>query len=309
MRGIPAGAIRNLPGRALLVSTLVLLCWGCGAQEADQPAAARIGDAATPAADPLPGLGRALIEFADGQVTVLSQAAPRSEILEELAAKAGIALELGELAPSRLTLRIDDLALERALPLLLRDVPYQVEYTFDRALGRHVVTFLGVGPAPMKTGFDTIRKSDEAPAPRPATRPDREFRERLFRERVLREAPIQAALLEDLESPNAVTRAEAASKIEAEGPALDRLLEILAEDPDPRVRATAVQQLGDAGSHWAVRGLIYALGDAEPEVVLRAIEELELEGDESVVPDLEPLLDHRDAAIREAAREAVESLE
>ncbi len=309
MRGTPAGAVRKLPGRALLVSTLVLLCWGCGSQDADQPAAAPIVDAATPPVDPLPGLGRAQIQFADGRVTVLSYAAPRAAILEELAAKAGFVLELGELARSRLTLRIEDLTLERALPLLLRDVPYQVDYAFDRALGRHVITFLGIGPASMNTGFDTIRKAAEAPAPAPATRPDREFRARLFRERMLREASIQAALLEDLESRDAVTRAEAASEIEVEGPALDRLLEILAEDPDPRVRAAAVQQLGDSGSHWAVRGLIDALGDAEPEVVLRAIEALEFEGDESVVPNLEPLLDHRDLAIREATRDALESLE
>ncbi len=112
MRGIPAGAIRNLPGHALLVSTLVLLGWACGAREADQPAAAPIVDLATPAADPLPGLGRAQIQFADGRVTVLSYAAPRAAILEELAAKAGFVLELGELARSRLTLRIEDLTLE-----------------------------------------------------------------------------------------------------------------------------------------------------------------------------------------------------
>ncbi len=310
MREVPAGTIRNVPGQALLVSTLVLLCWGCGAQDAHRTPPARIDDVkTTPVAEPLPGPGRARVEFADGQVTVVSHAAPRAAILGELAEKAGFLLELGDLEPSSLTLRIENLMLERALPLLLRDIPYQIDYAFDPALGRHVVTFLGVGPPLMATEADTTPAASDAPATRPATRSDREYRERLFRERLLRAAPIQAALLEDLGSYDAATRAEAASEIEAEGPALDRLLEILAEDPDPRVRAASVEQLGDAGSHWAVRGLIFALDDSEPAVVLLAIEALESEGDDSVIPDLAPLLDHRDPAVREATREALDSLQ
>ncbi len=310
MREVLAGTIRNAPGQALLVSMLLLLCWGCGAQDADRTPPARIDDAkTTPAAEPLPGPGRARVEFADGQVTVLSHAAPRAAIIGELAAQAGFLLELGDLEPSLLTVRIENLMLERALPLLLRDIPYQIDYGFDPVLGRHVVTFLGVGPPLMATEADSTPTAGDVPAPRSATRSDREYRERLFRERLYREAPIQAALLEDLGSSNPATRAEAASEIDAEGLALDRLLEILAEDPDPRVRAASVEQLGDAGSHWAVRGLIFALGDSEPAVVLLAIEALESEGDDSVVPDLERLLDHRDPAIREATREALDSLQ
>ena len=306
MLEFPAGTIRNVPGQALLVSTLVLLCWGCGAQDADRTPPARIDDVkTTPVAERLPGPGRAHVEFADGRVTVLSRAAPRATILEELAAQAGFLLELGDLESSPLTLRIENLMLERALPLLLRGVPYEIDYAFDRALGRHVVTFLGVGPPLMATEADTTPEAGDAPA----TRPDREYRERLFRERLLRAAPIQAALLEDLGSYDAATRAEAASEIEAEGPALDRLLEILAEDPDPRVRAASVEQLGNAGSHWAVRGLIFALDDSDRAVVLLAIEALESEGDDSVIPDLEPLLDHRDPVIRKATREAIDSLQ
>ena len=44
-------------------------------------------------------------------------------------------------------------------------------------------------------------------------------------------------------------------------------------------------------------------------MVLEAIDALEFAGDESIIPNLEPFLDHPDPEVREAAEEAIEFLE
>ena len=74
------------------------------------------------------------------------------------------------------------------------------------------------------------------------------------------------------------------------------------------VRAASVGRLSSAKSHWAFKGLVYALGDTEPEVVLLAIQGLRSVGDESAIPELMPLLDHGDLQIRAATRKALASL-
>ena len=55
--------------------------------------------------------------------------------------------------------------------------------------------------------------------------------------------------------------------------------------------------------------LLRSLGDDEPEVVIAALDALEFAGDETLVPDLEPLLEHPDERVREAAAEAIDFLQ
>ena len=86
------------------------------------------------------------------------------------------------------------------------------------------------------------------------------------------------------------------------------LADALSHDPDPRVRAEAANQLGYADSIGAVRALLRALKDSDPTVVAAAVESLGFTADDSVIPDLEPLLQHPDAQVREQAKRVIEFL-
>jgi HEAT repeat protein len=87
------------------------------------------------------------------------------------------------------------------------------------------------------------------------------------------------------------------------------MISLLESDPDAEVRATIVDRLGEEESPAAIAALIVALRDRDSEVVLRAIEILEFEAEEWLIPELEPLLAHSDPEVREAAQDAKEFLE
>ena len=70
---------------------------------------------------------------------------------------------------------------------------------------------------------------------------------------------------------------------------------------DPEARTPVVDGLAE-------RGLLSALGDPDPAVVLAAIDALEFAGDESIAPRLEKLGAHPNPAVRVAAVEAAEFL-
>ena len=250
-------------------------------------------------------------------MTLACNGEPRVAILEKLAAAADFGLEIGALEPLRLTLRIENTKLEEVLPLLLGDVEYQVAYAFDRELGRHVMSSLRVGtldaPPPVAGAIEAARERrelrwDEGSSARPAEAMREELR-RANRERRARAEADRQMLFADLDSSEPEVRAEAASEIDPEGQALAKLAAMLAEDPDPRVREAALEQLAGVELHAAVDALIRALDDPDPHIVVLAIEAIENDGDESLVPEIEPLLDHRDSMVRDAAWEAIDALE
>jgi hypothetical protein len=259
----------------------------------------------------LPAPGEAAVTVVGGRVTLSSNAAPLLDVLERLAEAAQFELRAGGLAGRLSTARIDDLPLSEALPRLLGDIPYQTEYAFDLESRAHYLARLRVGEeavseTPAAEARELAPPSDAADAgrreaPRPGERPDaaRESRD------IERE---QAELLAQLESPDAELRAEAAWNLEPEGEGLTRLIEVLASDPDPRVRVAATGSLENAETFAAVRALVDALDDPDPEVVLEVIDSLEFAGDESNVDDLAPLLLHPDPRVRETAAEAIEFL-
>lgn len=112
-----------------------------------------------------------------------------------------------------------------------------------------------------------------------------------------------------LGSSDPVVRQEAIREIPAAGPGLDPLMSALAEDPDPEVRAAAAAQLAASGSFGAVTGLLLALQDASPFVIISVLGALELSGDETLVPEIAPLLEHPDPDVRRAAARAIQLLE
>jgi hypothetical protein len=119
----------------------------------------------------------------------------------------------------------------------------------------------------------------------------------------------QAQLLSDLDSPDPDARVDAADWIDLEGEALERMISLLESDPDPVVRATIVDRLGEEITATTLAALVNALRDRDPEVVLQAIDVLEFEAEDWLIPELEPLLAHSDPEVREAAQDAIEYLE
>ena len=255
----------------------------------------------------LPDFGQAAVVVVEGRVTLSSNAAPLLDVLERLAEAAGFELEASGLAGRLSSVRIDDLPLAEALPRLLGDIPYQTEYAFDPESGAHYLARLRVGEeevagaaAPPDGEMEGAQDAAEMPQ-RAVTRLGEPSDSRDVE-------PEQAELLALLESPDAELRAEAAWNLEPEGEGLTRLTEVLASDPDPRVRVAATGSLENAETFAAVRALVDALDDPDPEVVLEVIDSLEFAGDESNVDDLAPLLLHPDPRVREAAVEAIEFL-
>jgi hypothetical protein len=232
-------------------------------------------------------------------------------VLERLAEAAGFELQASGLAGRLSSARIDDLPLAEALPRLLGDVPYQTEYAFDAETRDHYLARLRVGEEEV-AGSATAAAGELAPpanAPETARRAVTRLGERPDAAGEPRDLELeQAELMALLESPDVELRAEAAWNLEPEGEGLTRLIEVLASDPDPRVRIAATGSLENAETFAAVRALVDALNDPDPEVVLEVIDSLEFAGDESNVDDLAPLLLHPDPRVREMAAEAIEFL-
>ena len=312
---------------ALLLLAACCPALGCGETESKQEGAGVRSERAAPPEEPAapapppppPAPGSARIEFADGLVTVVSNAAPRDALLAQLGEAAGFRLATGELDARPVTLRIERARLEDAVSALVGDLPYRIGYEFDLQRDRHVVSRLRVGvPRPSRIadrpprGRRSTRRSaaDEAAAWRPGRVAISEEKRREIDERVAEAEWAEADLAEQLRSSGARVRAEAAAEIDPSGEGLQTLLDALYDDPEASVRTAAARRLGDADGFAAVAGLVDALGDPDPEVVVAAIEALEFHHDETIVPYLRELAGgHPDAGVRSAAASAIESLE
>jgi hypothetical protein len=300
------------PARPLLVLALAGVL-ACGGDDGDTGSAAKSGAAEAPvsaaaasAGASLPATGevRAWREGAAG-VSVLSDQAPRGAILAALAEAADFELMLGTLAEldQPLSLQAQREQLEVVLARVLAGVPHALDYESE-AGGAKRLARVSVG-----AGFATAPVAS-APAPVKSKLRERpELTREEQRERAERAEKLWATSLENILSPDAEVRADAATWLNVDSPqgfqaATDRL----ANDEAPVVRAAAAETLGasDAG---AVQPLIQALADPDPRVVMAALDALEFVGDESTIPHLSPLLKHKDVAVRERTVEAIEFLQ
>ena len=129
-------------------------------------------------------------------------------------------------------------------------------------------------------------------------------------------APAQADAREldafpQLRDPDAELRLDGVEQLNVDGPGVNAALGfLLRNDPDPRIRTFAAEELAWAeDADEEVRGaLAAALADPDPEVVLAAVIALEDIGDRAAIPHLEELRTHPNGLIRETAEDAVEFL-
>ncbi len=292
-------------------AALVAIGFGCGSQEASDPAATTSTES-KPAPDrPLSPHGTAYVEYSDGRVTVRSDGSLQLAVLEQLAAQVGFGIVAGRTDAEPITLDIERASLIDAIALILDGLSYTLGYEFDEASGTRILARVEIGESlengavnlPKAAPTDALRIHDRVSIPAERARGNQMVPTKDAY------ATEQAELLLSLDSPDPEERADAADWIDLDGKALERMISLLESDPDPDVRVTIVDRLGDEESPAAMAALIVALRDPDSEVVLRAIEILEFEAEEWLIPELEPLFSHRDPEVREAAQDAKDFLE
>ncbi len=280
--------------RSATIAALVAVGLGCGSQEASDPVTTPVTDSITAPNHTLGATGIAQVEYVDGFVTVRSNGSLQIAVLEQLAAQAGFAIAAGRVDPKPITLQIERVALLDAIALILEGMPYTVEYDFDEASGTRFLSLVAIG---------------DGLGSRAAGSPETAARRGVSGDPIERagEPPSEemAEMLAALDDPDPETRADAVFWIDLEGDALEQLVSMLESDPDAEVRASVVDRLGDEESPAATAAVTAALRDREPEVVLRAIEVLEFDAGDWLLPELERLLTHSDPEVREAAEDAI----
>lgn len=82
------------------------------------------------------------------------------------------------------------------------------------------------------------------------------------------------------------------------------------DDNDSQVRVAAIKKLSKMEElHAAVDGILYALNDPDPTVVMEAIRAIEETSDASLIPNLVPLKNHSNLEVQTKAEEVIEYLE
>lgn len=258
-------------------------------------------------ADLSKGKGQFSLGSEEGGFQLLANGAARIDLLRALRAEQGFALEIAEgarLGPP-LTARLLDAPLDDVLALALAGAPHALRYQ-DLPGGppRLVEVRVGTSRRDPDPQLGLERPPRGSGLERPALS-DAEHRERYERR--------QAERTRVLSSADPAARAEAAAWIHVDHRTLPLLGDALLGDEVPAVRAAAAETLGEAteedDEREAADLLIQALDDRDKGVVLAALEALESVGDASVIPRLEPLLEHPEPEVREQALITIEWVE
>lgn len=118
------------------------------------------------------------------------------------------------------------------------------------------------------------------------------------------------AFVENLSSPNSLTRHEANSKLSSIGrPAIPHLLPLLRFSPSKDTRKEIVKILGKIKDNESIEALVLALRDDNYEVRWDAAESLIKFGSASILPLLKYLVKHFESnTLREGARHILRSI-
>jgi HEAT repeat protein len=292
--------------------------------------------------------GEDSVELAGERVSLDVSDAGQLRVLQQLAEQGGFDLELHEITPRAVTLRLEDATLSQAVAAIVGPSAFRIDYAFDPPRKRHAVVALHVGgtsslrpaaasvteSAPKsgmhaaieRQGVDSSTEIGQAP-PRERSRRDQidDARERLapLRDEMRRtkgkdllaleseyeraQGAFQEQLRLALQDPDPNVRTEALEEVDvSQGDARQRIGSLAREDPDPRIQMAAIETLAEDGTFQAVSELVTMLEASNPDVLVATLDALDLSGDESLAPRVEPLASHSDAAVREKAREMLE---
>jgi hypothetical protein len=238
--------------------------------------------------------GSIFVARSQQRIWLATRDALRLRVLEQLAQYANFRLEVGELEPGLLTLRLDGVPLADALSAVLHGTTYSIDYAFDAESRTHVARVVRAG------GFGALRAGPGGGAG--AQKERRQQPSSTGR-------PETRAKLEDTAEATWSQSAEVIGETSAEDEWPDDVTDD-AQSSTGSVRGpTTGGQRGVGDSTEDLSTAIDALDDPAIQVILDSIEVLEDSNDPSAIPRLRPLLSHPNPAVRERADEAIEWLE
>ena len=301
----------KLPVRALLFCTLISLAACESNQGSGTPSSTpaetvqAVSASTTPdignTESPLPDAGQYVVDLSSGGVTIRANQVHELELFKGVAEAAGFELLTGDINWKVVSVDIQAETLHTAVVELVKAYPYEIVYAPGEGNREDVLSEVVIGK-PLATGtIDNNRKE--------ATADD------LARLKFIKELSAydqQQAYLQELKNPAPEIRAAAAKRINPVGNSLNSLTDMLMNDPSPEVRIATTWSLEmseDAEKPQAIGALVQCLEDKDLNVVVECIESLAFLGDETTVVYLLPYLTHQDAEVRNAAFEAIRSLQ
>lgn len=298
----------------LTIVALAAVASGCGSQETVEPdTTTEIGSQSASDRQNFP-TRKSYVEYSNGRVTIRSDGSLQLAILERLADQVGFEIVAGRTTARRISLQIERVSVIDAIAAILDGSNYTLGYDRDDASGTQILARVEIGETLEEAAVNAVRTM---PTNAQGLR-DRVASPSTQAEPRTRRNPIdpadeiyvaeQAEMFSSLDSPDPEERIDAADWIDLEGEAFERILSLLETDPDPDVRLTIVERLGDDGSPAAIDALVDALRDPDPEVVLLAMDVLELEAEQRLISELDALLSHPDPEVREAAQDIMDFL-
>lgn len=272
---------RNVWARVILCATALLV----GGSSPTHARSANRTDAAEPA----------VLEVADGRLTLDVDQAPLAEILDAIARDAHLVVEGRVASDATVTARLHDAPLDEGLRVILHDHSYALQYSLGRdALGR---------PMRVPSRLRIFRGEAATREPGQPSDPDRTASD---------EPAADVALLSNV----LLTAEDIADKwdaIDALGEAVNSeealpVLRFALTDPDEDVRLAVVDALASQASDGAAEALEVALRDPDGSVREEAIVALEAIGGDRAAHSLLVALQHEDPDLRVQAVDALGSI-
>jgi hypothetical protein len=269
--------------------------------ETGQPASASATPATGNMESPLPDAGQYVVDLSAEGVSIRANQVDELELFKGVAKAAGFDLLTGDINWKVVTVDIHAGTLHAAVVELVKAYPYEIVYAPGEGNQEEVLSEVVIGE-PLITET-TDNNHDEATADELAA---------LEAIKELSRYEQQQAYLQELKNPTPEIRAAAAKQIVPVGDSLNRLTDMLVNDPSPEVRIATTWSLemsDDPEKPQAIGALVKCLEDKDLVVVVECIESLAFLGDETTIVYLQPYLTHQDAKVRIAAFEAIRILQ
>jgi hypothetical protein len=297
-------ATMKLPVPVILCCTLVFLA-GCDSADAPgqkPPAPAATVDPAAGHTDSAPlESGQYLVDLGSGVVSIRANQVDELALFEAVAAAAGFTLLTGDIDWKVISVDLHAETLHAAVVELVEDYPYEIVYAPVEGSTEEVLSKVVIGEPQMTEAADG-KPAEPVDEDLAAVEAIKEFPEH---ER-------QQAYLEALQNSSPKIRVVAAKRIKSEGAGLERLTDMIVNDPSPEVRIAttwSLEKAEGAERPQARDALVQGLADKDLEVVVECIQSLAFLDDPESIVHLQPLLTHGDKEVRNEAFEAIRWME
>jgi len=241
--------------------------------------------------------GQYLVDLTDGAVSIRANQVDELALFKAVAAAAGFTLLTGEIDWKVVSVDIQAETLHAAVVELVKGYPYEIVYAPVEGSAEELLSEVVIGEPQMTEAADG----------KPAEPVDEE----LAAIEAIKEFPEherQLAYLQALQNSSPDIRAAAAKKVKPVGDAMNRLTDMIVNDPSPEVRIAttwSLEKSRGAEKPQAADALVQCLADQDLNVVVECINSLAFLDDESTIVHLQPLVTHQDEDVRNAAFEAI----